>query len=117
VPEITKPIERPQVSSTAQTPTVSSETPSAAAEKPAIAETNSSAPAPVLPLRRSPGSVSIQAGAFKTAEYAETLRAQLSTQGFKASVELGEDGISRVIVGPYPNEETARDAMSKISSR
>jgi cell division protein FtsN len=117
VPEITKPIERPQVSSTAQTPTVSSETPSAAAEKPVIAETNSSAPAPVLPLRRSPGSVSIQAGAFKTAEYAETLRAQLSTQGFKASVELGEDGISRVIVGPYPNEETARDAMSKISSR
>jgi cell division protein FtsN len=117
VPEITKPIEQPQVSSTAQTPTASTETSSAATQKPAITETNPSVPAPALPLRRSPGSVSIQAGAFKTAEYAETLRAQLSSQGFKASVELGEDGISRVIVGPYPNEETARDAMSKISSR
>jgi cell division protein FtsN len=114
-PEITKPIEQPQVSSTVET--LSTDTSSATTEKPITTETPSSSPAPTLPLRRSPGSVSIQAGAFKTAEYAETLRAQLSSQGFKASVELGEDGISRVIVGPYPDEDTARDAMSKISSR
>ncbi len=117
VPEITKPIEQPQVSSTVETPTVSTETSSTTAQTPVTTEASSSAPTPALPLRRSPGSVSIQAGAFKTVEYAETLRAQLTSQGFKASVELGEDGISRVIVGPYPNEETARDAMSKISNR
>jgi cell division protein FtsN len=113
VPELTKPIE-PPVSSTIETPETSSAT---VVEKPAITETNSSVPVPSLPLRRSPGSVSIQAGAFKNADNAQALRVQLSSQGFKTSVELGEDGISRVIVGPYPNEETARDAMSKISSR
>ncbi len=117
VPEITKPIEQPQVSSNLETPTASSETSNPTVQTPVTTETSSSVPVPLLPLRRSPGSVSIQAGAFKTAEYAETLRAQLTTQGFKASVELGEDGISRVIVGPYPNEETARDAASKISNR
>jgi cell division protein FtsN len=117
VPEITKPIEQPQqVPSTAETPTASTET-SNTAEKPVTTETSSSAPAPALPLRRSPGSVSIQAGAFKNADNAEAMRVQLSSQGFKTSVELGEDGISRVIVGPYPNEQTARDAMSKISNR
>jgi cell division protein FtsN len=117
VPEITKPIEQPQqVPSNAETPTASTET-SNTAEKPVTTETNSSVPAPALPLRRSPGSVSIQAGAFKNADNAEAMRVQLSSQGFKTSVELGEDGISRVIVGPYPNEQTARDAMSKISNR
>jgi cell division protein FtsN len=117
VPEITRPIEQPQVSSTVETPTASTKTSSTTVEKPVTTETNLIIPIPSLPLRRSPGSVSIQAGAFKTAEYAETLRAQLSSQGFKTSIELGEDGISRVIVGPYPNEATARDAMSKISNR
>ncbi len=117
VPEITRPIEQPQASSTVETPKASTETSSAAVEKPVTTETSSSVPAPSLPLRRSPGSVSIQAGAFKNADNAEAMRLQLTSQGFKTSVELGEDGISRVIVGPYPNEETARDAMSKISSR
>ncbi len=116
-PEISKPIKNPQVSSTAQTPTASTETSSPSVEKPVIAEPSSSVPAPTLPLRRSPGSVSIQAGAFKNTDNAEALRVQLSGQGFKTSVELGEDGISRVIVGPYPNEQTAREAANKISSR
>lgn len=116
VPEITKPIEQ-QVSSTIETPTASTEPSSTTIEKPVTTETSSSAPVAPLPLRRSPGSVSIQAGAFKNADNAEALRVQLSSQGFKVSVELGEDGISRVIVGPYPNEQMARDVMSKISSR
>jgi cell division protein FtsN len=115
-PEITKPIEQPQVSSTAQTPTTSQPS-SVAVEKPVVPETTPSVPAPTLPLRRLEGSVSIQAGAFKNADNAEALRVQLTSQGFQTSVELGADGISRVIVGPYPNEEAARDAMSKISSR
>ena len=71
---------------------------------------------PKLPLRRSEGSVSIQAGAFKNAENAASLRAQLESKGFKASIELGTDGISRVIVGPYPNEDAAQAAASKISN-
>jgi cell division protein FtsN len=117
VPELTRPIEQPQVSSTVKTPTVSTETSRTTVEKPVTSEPNPSVSAPSLPLRRSPGSVSIQAGAFKNADNAEALRVQLIGQGLKTSVELGEDGISRVIVGPYPNEETARDAMSKILSR
>jgi cell division protein FtsN len=114
-PEITKPIEQPQVSSTLE-PTTSQPS-SVAVEKPVVPETTPSVPAPTLPLRRLEGSVSIQAGAFKNADNAEALRVQLTSQGFQTSVELGADGISRVIVGPYPNEEAARDAMSKISSR
>jgi cell division protein FtsN len=128
VPKIPKPIEKPQVSSTVkETPPASNEalnatvekneTSSTIREKPVIAETSPSVPVPSLPLRRSPGSVSIQAGAFKNADNAQALRVQLNSQGFNASVEVGEDGISRVIVGPYPNEETAREAASKISSR
>jgi cell division protein FtsN len=118
VPELSKPIEQPQVSNTTvETPTASNETSSAPVEKPVITETNLSAPTPSLPLRRSPGNVSIQAGAFKNADNAEALRVQLSSQGFKTSVEVGEDGISRVIVGPYKNETAARDAASRISSR
>ncbi len=128
VPEISKTVEKPQTSSTIEKPQVSSTqenlTPSKepsnlAVEKPvstAEAPTEPT-PTPSLPLRRTEGSVSIQAGAFKSADNAEGLRAQLVSQGFKTSVELGEDGISRVIVGPYPNEEAAREAASKISSR
>ena len=71
---------------------------------------------PKLPLRRSEGSVSIQAGAFKSPENAASLRAQLESKGFKTSIELGTDGISRVIVGPYPNEDAAQAAASKISN-
>ena len=71
---------------------------------------------PKLPLRRSEGSVSIQAGAFKNAENAASLRAQLESKGFKTSIELGTDGISRVIVGPYPNQDAAQVAASKISN-
>ncbi len=116
-PEILKPIEQPQISSSAQTPTAGTESSSATVEKPVMRDSNSSVPVPALPLRRSPGSVSIQAGAFKNADNAEAMRVLLTSQGFKTSVELGEDGISRVIVGPYPNEQTAREAMSRISSR
>jgi cell division protein FtsN len=139
VPEISKPVEKPQISATIEKPQVSTtieksrtssaeekptpskEPSSLAVEKPVTNETTSSdstpTVTPTLPLRRSPGSVSIQAGAFKNADNAEGLRAQLVSQGFKVSVEVGEDGISRVIVGPYPNEETAREAANRISSR
>jgi cell division protein FtsN len=120
-PQVSKADKKPQVSSTVEKPTPSNEPSSVAVEKPVTSETTSSnqtpAVVPVLPLRRAEGSVSVQAGAFKSADNAEGLRAQLVSQGFKASVELGEDGISRVIVGPYPTEEAAREAANRITSR
>ncbi len=117
VPEISKSIEKPQVSSSAQMPRVSTEPSSATTQESVTTQTTSSVPAASLPLRRRPGSISIQAGAFKNADNAEALRVQLISQGFNTSVDLGEDGILRVIVGPYPNEQSAQDAARKISSR
>ena len=123
VPELSSTIEKP--TSTNQTSNLKETTPTvtdpsnqtnvqAATD---IKPSSTSETPPTLPLRRSEGSVSIQAGAFKSAENAEGLRAQLEDKGFKASVEVGSDGISRVIVGPYPNEQTARAAANRISSR
>jgi cell division protein FtsN len=113
-PQVSSRVEAPKVSSTIETPTSSDQSSSIAVQKPATVETAANAPAPILPLRRLEGSVSVQAGAFKNADNAEVLRAQLSSQGFKVSVEVGTDGISRVIVGPYPDEKTAREATNKI---
>ena len=125
----------PELSSTAREPLSTIETSNQKETKPVVtnssnqislqATTDNSKPntsqtqpetAPTLPIRRSEGSVSIQAGAFKNPENAASLRAQLESKGFKTSIELGTDGISRVIVGPYPNEDAAQAAASKISN-
>jgi cell division protein FtsN len=112
-PEIssTKPKTIQNIQPSSVTPEQTAETVAPSPETPAVQD------APSLPLRRETTGVSVQAGAFKTATNAEALRAQLAERGFKTSVELGTDGISRVIVGPYSNETLARDAATKILGR
>jgi cell division protein FtsN len=112
-PEIssTKPKTIQNIQPSSVTPEQTAETVAPSPETPAVQD------APSLPLRRETTGVSVQAGAFKTATNAEALRAQLAERGFKTSVELGADGISRVIVGPYSNETLARDAATKILGR
>jgi cell division protein FtsN len=62
-----------------------------------------------LPLRRDAGSVSVQAGAFKSLENAQKLTSRLQAAGIRAGVEKGKT-IYRVLVGPYATESDARAA-------
>jgi cell division protein FtsN len=66
-----------------------------------------------LPLRRDAGSVSVQAGAFKSLENAQKLTSRLQAAGIRAGVEKGKT-MYRVLVGPYANEADARAAARGV---
>ena len=66
-----------------------------------------------LPLRRDAGSVSVQAGAFKSLENAQKLTSRLQAAGIRAGVEKGKT-MYRVLVGPYANESDARAAARGV---
>ncbi len=116
-PTLQTPPEKPVEVRTPPKPETTSIQPAPTSQAASSSSSVITAPAPTMPLRREPGKISIQAGAFKNPTYAQTLSDQLSKQGLNASVELGKDGISRVIVGPYPTEEAARAVATKISGR
>jgi cell division protein FtsN len=66
-----------------------------------------------LPLRRDAGSVSVQAGAFKSLENAQKLTSRLQAAGIRAGVEKGKT-MYRVLVGPYSSEADARAAARGV---
>ena len=66
-----------------------------------------------LPLRRDSGSVSVQAGAFKSLENAQKLTSRLQAAGIRAGVEKGKT-MYRVLVGPYASESDARAAARGV---
>jgi cell division septation protein DedD len=66
-----------------------------------------------LPLRRDSGSISVQAGAFKSLENAQKLTSRLQAAGIRAGVEKGKT-MYRVLVGPYANESDARAAARGV---
>jgi cell division protein FtsN len=66
-----------------------------------------------LPLRRDAGSVSVQAGAFKSLENAQKLTSRLQAAGIRAGVEKGKT-MYRVLVGPYATEADARAAAQGV---
>ena len=66
-----------------------------------------------LPLRRDAGSVSVQAGAFKSLENAQKLTSRLQAAGIRAGVEKGKT-MYRVLVGPYASESDARAAARGV---
>lgn len=66
-----------------------------------------------LPLRRDAGSVSVQAGAFKSLENAQKLTSRLQAAGIRAGVEKGKT-MYRVLVGPYASEADARAAARGV---
>jgi cell division protein FtsN len=59
----------------------------------------------------------LQVGAFRSAENAEALRQKLQENGLSAKVVLGENGISRVLVGEYSSREAAQADNASVSSR
>ena len=66
-----------------------------------------------LPLRRDSGSISVQAGAFKSLENAQKLASRLQAAGIRAGVEKGKT-MYRVLVGPYASESDARAAAQGV---
>jgi cell division protein FtsN len=66
-----------------------------------------------LPLRRDAGSISVQAGAFKSLENAQKLTSRLQAAGIRAGVEKGKT-MYRVLVGPYASESDARAAARGV---
>jgi cell division protein FtsN len=66
-----------------------------------------------LPLRRDSGSISVQAGAFKSLENAQKLTSRLQAAGIRAGVEKGKT-MYRVLVGPYASETDARAAARGV---
>ena len=104
-----EPSERPSDAATpsdATLPSTSSEPASSTATDIIIAAATPSA----LPVRNSAQGWAVQAGAFKNALNATTLRDRLLKLGLAARVETGVDGVNRVLVGAYSSAEAARAA-------
>ena len=91
-------------------------TPEPRATTPVAPKPETTAPsAPSLTVRQDAGTWSVQAGAFRTSANAETLRAKLIAAGFTARVGVGEDGISRVLVGSYATSAEAKAKSYEVS--
>ena len=61
------------------------------------------------------GEYSLQVGAFRSSDNATRFAARLRTLGYSARVENGQDGLSGVVVGPYPTRsaiEVARGGLA-----
>ena len=69
-----------------------------------------------LPVRNSAQGWAVQAGAFKNALNATTLRDRLLKLGLSARVEIGADGVNRVLVGAYVNAEAAKAASASVAA-
>ena len=57
----------------------------------------------------------MQAGAFKNAANATTLRDRLLKAGLAARVESGADGVNRVLVGAYVSADAAKAASATVA--
>lgn len=110
-----EPSERPSDAATpsdATLPSTSSEPASSTATDFIIAAATPSA----LPVRNSAQGWAVQAGAFKNALNATTLRDRLLKLGLAARVETGAGGVNRVLVGAYSSAEAARAASVTVAA-
>ena len=83
----------------------------------AASETNTAAATPsALPVRNSAQGWAVQAGAFKNASNATTLRDRLLKAGLAARVEIGADGVNRVLVGAYVSADAAKAASPTVAA-
>ena len=69
-----------------------------------------------LPVRNSGQGWAVQAGAFKNASNATSLRDRLLKLGLAARVEIAADGVNRVLVGAYVNAEAAKAASASVAA-
>ena len=58
----------------------------------------------------------MQAGAFKNAANATTLRDRLLKAGLAARVETAADGVNRVLVGAYVSADAAKAASATVAA-
>lgn len=58
----------------------------------------------------------LQAGAFKSQVEAESRRAELLLQGMQVKVQSGNDGLFRVVVGPFDQQKTAEEARKTLKN-
>jgi cell division protein FtsN len=92
----------------APTPGASTPNPGTAPQTPAAtAPTASTVTITPAPAAAAPGTRSLQVGAFADAESAAPLRARLGALGL-ASFELREDGLIKLLVGPFEAERLAQ---------
>ena len=69
-----------------------------------------------LPVRNSAQGWSVQAGAFKNASNATALRDRLLKLGLAARVEIGTDGVNRVLVGAYSSASAAKASSATVAA-
>lgn len=69
-----------------------------------------------LPVRNSAQGWSVQAGAFKNASNATALRDRLLKLGLAARVEVGTEGVNRVLVGAYATAEAAKASSATVAA-
>lgn len=119
---VTEPSERPSDASTpsdATLPSTSSNPPADASDSTPPASSAATAimagaSSAALPVRNSSQGWAVQAGAFKNASNATTLRDRLLKAGLAARIETGADGVNRVLVGAYVNAEAARASSAAV---
>ncbi len=72
------------------------------------------------PENRKNDGVLIQAGAFKDKEKAETRRKKMEKAGYSVRIARsgkdGKEGLFLVVAGPFPDKETARNAIQKLKT-
>jgi len=93
---------------------------SAALPKLEVPPTPAPKPAPVPTMRSvvpaAPGGLYLQVAALKDSAAARDLELELKTAGFETEIlSRSEDGLIRVISGPYDKRDEARKAASKMS--
>jgi rare lipoprotein A len=83
-------------------------------------ESTAAAPAAAIPVRQDTTGYSLQLGAFANNANAQALVERIANQiaavGVEAKVRQG-DGLFRVVVGPYPTRDEARQASDRLRSQ
>ncbi|NJK43970.1 MAG: SPOR domain-containing protein [Pleurocapsa sp. SU_196_0] len=67
-------------------------------------------------MKLDPGLAYLQVGAFKDTKSALPLLERLKTAGFKALLRAATDGFTRVLVGPYQNDDL-QNAKASLSDQ
>lgn len=98
----------------AAAPPEAAEPPAApAGSEPLVGEPASAGPA-ALPLRRDAAGVAVQAGAFRSRDFADQRVVLLRENGFPATVEVAGE-LFRVFAGPFADEAAARAAAERVA--
>ena len=116
---VPKPSERPNDAATPSDATLPSSGPasdSSSTESGSTAAISTAATPSALPVRDSAQGWGVQAGAFKNASNATALRDRLLKLGLAARVEIGAEGVNRVLVGAYVSAEAAKTSSATVAA-